>query len=140
MADAATPLPDRRIDWPIFAVLFVLIAAAFVLRALLAANKTPLLADTDDAMRLVMVRDFLNGQNWYDLIQHRLDVPYGASIHWSRLVDLCIATLLVVFHPLAGSSTETIVAYVWPLLLLLFLCLLPGPLLLLLLLAFLVLL
>ena len=126
MADPATALPDRRIDWPIFAILFVLIAAAFVLRALLAANKTPLLADTDDAMRLVMVRDFLDGQNWYDLIQHRLDVPFGASIHWSRLVDLCIATLLVVFHPLAGPSTETIVAYIWPLLLLLGLLLLSA--------------
>ncbi len=108
-----------RLNWPLFAVMFTLIALAFVARAVLGAAKTPLLADTDDAMRLVMVRDFLNGQGWYDLVQHRLDVPFGGSIHWSRLVDVGIAALLTVLRPLAGPMTETVVAYSWPLILLL---------------------
>src|ERR1700751_5814482 len=30
---------------------------------------------TDDAMRLVEVRDLLAGQSWFDLTQHRLDPP-----------------------------------------------------------------
>ena len=42
---------------------------------------------TDDAMRLVQVRDWIGGQGWFDLFQHRLDPP-GASMHWSRVVDV----------------------------------------------------
>ena len=30
---------------------------------------------TDDAMRLVQVRDLIGGQGWFDLFQHRLDPP-----------------------------------------------------------------
>jgi hypothetical protein len=29
-------------------------------------------ADNDDGMRLVEVRDFLNGQGWFDLMQYRM--------------------------------------------------------------------
>ena len=36
---------------------------------------------TDDAMRLVEVRDLIAGQGWFDLMQHRLDPP-GVSMHW----------------------------------------------------------
>jgi hypothetical protein len=38
---------------------------------------------TDDAMRLVEVRDLLAGQAWFDLTQHRLDPPQGSLMHWS---------------------------------------------------------
>ncbi len=43
---------------------------------------------TDDAMRLVEVRDFMAGQSWFDLTQYRLDPPNGVVTHWSRLIDL----------------------------------------------------
>ncbi|HEY1543865.1 MAG TPA: hypothetical protein VGG01_15750, partial [Xanthobacteraceae bacterium] len=33
------------------------------------------LSDTDDAMRLAEVHDFLHGQGWFDLHQARLDPP-----------------------------------------------------------------
>ena len=49
------------------------------------------LGDTDDNMRIMQVRALLHGQGWYDLRQYRLDPPWGANIHWSRLVDLPIA-------------------------------------------------
>jgi hypothetical protein len=39
---------------------------------------------TDDAMRVVEVRDFLGGQNWFNLTQYRLDPPGGVESHWSR--------------------------------------------------------
>src|ERR1700687_3187469 len=45
---------------------------------------------TDDAMRLVEVRDLIAGQGWFDLTQHRLDPP-GVSIHWSRGIDAPLA-------------------------------------------------
>ncbi len=53
------------------------------------------LGDTDDNMRLMQVRALLNGQDWYDLRQYRLNPPEGANIHWSRLVDLPIAGLIL---------------------------------------------
>ncbi len=56
------------------------------------------LGDTDDNMRYLQVRDWLNGQSWWDLSQHRMDPPRGANIHWSRLVDLPIAALMLFFR------------------------------------------
>ena len=62
------------------------------------------LSDTDDNMRFAQVRALLDGQGWYDLRQHRLDPPTGISIHWSRLVDLPIAGLILLIRPLAGGQ------------------------------------
>lgn len=51
----------------------------------------------DDYMRLLEVRDLLNGQSWFDVSQYRMDPPHGASMHWSRLVDLPLAAGFVLF-------------------------------------------
>jgi hypothetical protein len=56
------------------------------------------LSDTDDNIRYVQVKDWLAGQGWYDLSQHRFDPPRGGNIHWSRLVDLPIAGLMLFFR------------------------------------------
>lgn len=56
------------------------------------------LGDTDDNIRYVQVKDWLAGQGWFDLRQYRLDPPGGANIHWSRLVDLPIAALMLFFR------------------------------------------
>ncbi|MBK5263635.1 MAG: hypothetical protein JJE34_00165 [Alphaproteobacteria bacterium] len=56
------------------------------------------LNDTDDNLRFVQVKDWLAGQAWYDLRQYRLNPPYGANIHWSRIVDLPIAALMLFFR------------------------------------------
>ncbi|GGO96261.1 AcrB/AcrD/AcrF family protein [Stakelama pacifica] len=56
------------------------------------------LGDTDDNMRLMQVRGLLSGQGWYDLTQYRLNPPEGFNIHWSRLVDLPIAGLILFFR------------------------------------------
>lgn len=62
------------------------------------------LTDTDDNMRFDQVRDWLAGQGWYDLRQHRMNPPVGFSIHWSRLVDLPLAGLILILKPLVGSA------------------------------------
>jgi len=62
------------------------------------------LGDTDDNMRLAQVRALLAGQDWYDLRQYRLNPPNGFDIHWSRLVDLPIAGLILLFRPFVGLS------------------------------------
>jgi hypothetical protein len=62
------------------------------------------LGDTDDNMRIMQVRAWLAGQSWYDLRQYRLNPPFGADIHWSRLVDLPIAGLKLALAPLVGGA------------------------------------
>ena len=76
------------------------------------------LGDTDDNLRLAEVRALLGGQGWYDLTQHRFDpVHGGANIHWSRLVDLPIAGLILLAKPfVGGAGAERIAVTVAPLL------------------------
>ena len=62
------------------------------------------LGDTDDNMRIMQVRALLHGQGWFDLRQYRMNPPYGANIHWSRLVDLPIAGLILGLRPLLGGA------------------------------------
>lgn len=73
---------------------------------------------TDDAMRLVEVRDLIGGQGWFDLTQHRLDPP-GVPMHWSRVIDAPLAALILMLRPLAGTQgAEAITLILWPTLLL----------------------
>ena len=62
------------------------------------------LPDTDDNMRMMQVRGLLHGQGWFDLRQYRMNPPFGANIHWSRLVDLPIAGLILALRPLLGGA------------------------------------
>jgi hypothetical protein len=61
------------------------------------------LGDTDDNMRIMQVRGLLHGQGWYDLRNYHMNPPYGANIHWSRLVDLPIAGLILALRPFLGG-------------------------------------
>jgi hypothetical protein len=70
---------------------------------------------TDDAMRLVEVRDFLAGQGWFDLTQYRLSPPDGVATHWSRLIDVPLAALIRAGEMLAPSAlAERVAVIVWP--------------------------
>jgi hypothetical protein len=122
-ADAA--LPDR-FNWPVVSAAFAIIAVVLVVKAWLTAGTIPLVNDTDDAMRLVTVRDLLAGQNWLDHLQHRLNTPYGAELHWTHLIDAAIGGIVLALRPLAGGAAETLALYIWPLLLLLALLALCG--------------
>ncbi len=75
------------------------------------------LGDTDDAMRLVQWRAFLEGAGWYDLHIDRVQPPDGLLSHWSRLVDaglLVLYRLFALFLP--HAQAETMMRAVWPLL------------------------
>ncbi len=112
---ASRTAPDLRLVVLIWLVAVVIL----VVRALYGRAGLPFFADTDDAMRMVMVRDFVAGQPWYDLTAHRLNTPFGAEIHWSRLVDLPLAALVMVWTPFVGADTALVAAgYCWPMLLL----------------------
>ena len=68
--------------------------------------------DPDDAMRLVQIRDFLAGQSWFDVSQHRVNPPEGGPMHWSRLVDLPITGVIWLLRPLVGGVLAEIIACV----------------------------
>jgi hypothetical protein len=74
------------------------------------------LGDTDDNMRIMQVRALIHGQGWYDLRNYRMNPPFGANIHWSRLVDLPIAGLILALRPfLGGAAAERWAVAVAPL-------------------------
>jgi hypothetical protein len=76
--------------------------------------------DNDDAMRLVEVRDFLAGQGWFDMMQYRLGLAGGTLMHWSRFIDLPIASLILFFRMfLSPEGAEAAALTVWPLMLVL---------------------
>ncbi|MET0314420.1 MAG: hypothetical protein ABW275_08510, partial [Hansschlegelia sp.] len=96
--------------WAIFAALMAYDGFSNVLNVL----------STDDAMRLAEVRDLLGGQSWWDLTQHRLNPPDGVIMHWSRVIDLPIAAILLVTGRLFQPDVALkVMLTLWPLLLLL---------------------
>eukprot|EP01037_Dinobryon_pediforme_P002513 gene2513-2552_t len=71
--------------------------------------------DTDDAMKLVELRDWLAGQNWFDMTSTRMDPPLGVAMHWSRLYDMPLAALFAVFHLfLDADHSERAMRIVFP--------------------------
>lgn len=73
---------------PVVLVLGVALSFALSWARLVDTWKHDTFVDTDDAMRLVQVRNWLGGQGWFDLVEHRLDPPAGLLMHWSRIVDV----------------------------------------------------
>ncbi|WP_174293251.1 hypothetical protein, partial [Sphingomonas bacterium] len=72
------------------------------------------LPDTDDVMRLQQIRDWLGGQAWDDLTQHRLGA--GVAMHWSRLADLVPGGMIALLLPVIGRHAAEVAAVVaWPL-------------------------
>ena len=75
------------------------------------------LGDTDDNMRMSQVRALIAGQDWFDLRQYKMNPPFGANIHWSRLVDLPLAGIILALRPLVGGRVaEQVAVAVAPLL------------------------
>ena len=66
--------------------------------------------DPDDAMRLQQVRDWLHGQAFWDVSQHRVNPPTGGPMHWSRIVDMPIAALMLLLRPFLGAVTAELAA------------------------------
>lgn len=111
-------LARTKSDLLLWAGIVLLIVIFLILRGQYQASGQPLFSDNDDAMRMVEVRDFLNGQNWFDHTQYRNNTPFGADMHWSRLVDLPIAIIVLLARPFAGPGAEIVAAHIWPMLLL----------------------
>jgi len=110
-ADPA-PAPNLcRRTWLLALVVAIILTAA---RAIadwpqLAILRLP---DNDDLMRLAEVQDWVRGQGFHDLVQHRLGMPPGASMHWSRIADVGPALILRLFSPLVGERAATLIMLV----------------------------
>lgn len=77
-------------------------------------------SDNDSLLRMVQIRDLLAGQGWFDTMQYRMGLDGGFAMHWSRLVDLPIAAIIVAGAWLGGdmAAGETAALIAWPSLLL----------------------
>jgi hypothetical protein len=106
-----------RHKWVEIVLVWAVIAIALAVAALRGGNAP--VVDGDDAMRLVQAMDLFNGQSWFDTIQYRDNAPFGASMHWSRLVDAPLVLLIALFTPFAQEAAPYWAAFVWPLLVLL---------------------
>ncbi len=108
-------LVERRWKW-IVVIVWLVICGWFIFQKWDAIRFFGL-PDTDDNMRMMQVRGLLHGQGWYDLRNYRMNPPFGANIHWSRLVDLPIAGLILGLRPfLGGPAAERWAAAIAPLL------------------------
>ena len=111
-----SPLPDlasgRRLIWTALGVTLIV----SVVLAWHDADLGKALGDTDDAMRLVLVRDLLSGRGWWDQLAPRLQPPLGSYMHWSRLVDGGLAAMTWTFGRfLSPQAAELATRLVWPL-------------------------
>jgi len=100
--------------WLLFGIMNVCIVAIAALR--LAYTDDLLLAlDNDSAMRLVQVRDLMEGQGWFDLNQYRLGADLPVEMHWSRLIDGPMVALILFFDLFADRPVaELAFLVVWP--------------------------
>lgn len=74
------------------------------------------LGDTDDAMRLVLMREVLHGRGWYDQWVARLQPPIGVYLHWSRLLDGALAGVTALLQAvLSPAKAELVTRFAWPL-------------------------
>ena len=115
MEQRVVELLDRH--WKSLLALFYVLLCAYLIWSRWANIQGFVLTDTDDNMRISQVRAWLNdGQGWYDLRQYKLNWPEGANIHWSRLVDLPLAGLILLGRLfLAGPQAEIFAVAVAPL-------------------------
>ncbi|QUL37160.1 hypothetical protein [Erythrobacter sp. JK5] len=108
----------RRNAFPVEFLARVAIAWALVSAVLIAVNWSAIASwrfpDPDDAMRLVQVRDLIDGQGWFDQTQYRSDAPAGGvPMHWSRLVDIPLVLVILALTPFVGAAGAETAALVF---------------------------
>ena len=113
-----SPTPDLS---PWRRMLLVAVAASLIAAIVLivreAGNLPYTLGDTDDAMRLVLMRSLATGTGWWDQNVMRLQPPHGVYMHWSRLIDGGLVAVNALFRlGLSPASAEMATRFTWPLL------------------------
>jgi hypothetical protein len=110
------PAATRGTANPKIVMLMLCAAVAIALGASGIRNGVFDAMSTDDAKRLVEVRDLIAGQGWFGLTQYRLDPP-GLPMHWSRVIDAPLAAMILMLRPFVGmQGAEAATLVLWPLL------------------------
>jgi hypothetical protein len=100
-------------SWPLILVCWIVLVLAWSLPNL--ATLALHTGATDNTMRLLQVRNFLDGAGWFGLHEARLDPPRGLDSHWSRLVDVPIAGLVLLGGLfLDARNAEFFAMVAWP--------------------------
>jgi hypothetical protein len=114
-SEAAPEMNFKRQLWLVVAI-WAAVSAWMIFKAIPTIQQWRF-PDPDDAMRLIQVRDWLAGQSWFDVTQYRVSPPAGGPMHWSRLVDLPIAAVILIARPFVGEhGAETAALVAVPLL------------------------
>jgi hypothetical protein len=112
-----SPSPDLRSGRALVLTALAVSLAAWAIIVLQHPDITTKLGDTDDAMRVTLVRDLLHGRGWYDQLERRLDPPTGVYMHWSRLLDGGLAGMnWLLARALPAPAAEWATRFFWPLL------------------------
>lgn len=113
-----SPTPDLGAPWKM--ALVALVATVVAMIVLVGRDTGSMaygLGDTDDALRMVLVRGLLDGQGWFDQLVMRLQPPQGLQSHWSRLIDGGIAGLIALLRlGMPAAQAEMTARIVWPML------------------------
>jgi hypothetical protein len=115
------PIPDLPDLTPRRRLILLALAVTLVVALILGFRDGPGLkfgyGDTDDATRIVLARQLLNGRGWWDQRELVLQPPVGVYMHWSRLLDGGIAGMERVFSWfLSWGDAEALTRLVWPML------------------------
>jgi hypothetical protein len=108
----------QRLGWQVIAAIGV---GMVVFReiALRGSELALHLGESDDATRLIQVREWLAGRSWFDLHTDRFGLADGMTSHWSRLLDAPIGGLIRFFSLVTDPDrAELLARAAWPLLLL----------------------
>ncbi len=94
---------------------WLIAAAGLLLKSVVMGTLGEIGTDSDDIMRLVQLRDLYQGQGWYDMHQYRMGPDGGTLMHWSRIVDLPILSLIWVCDLVLPYDMAEKIAYtIWP--------------------------
>ena len=121
---------DRHLNMPmiifwgaVFYLLNKMVIRFLIPTAFGSPEELMVLLDNDSVLRFVSIRQWLAGQGWYDMHIERFAPPYGLDLHWSRYVDVGIATFIWAFQPIFGINTaEFLAIIIWPTLFLVGFC------------------
>ncbi len=105
-------LIEKKWSFPAFCLL---IAGLILVKSIFLGEYGRIGPDSDDAMRLAQIRDFLTGgQSWFDTNQYRMGVN-GTDMHWSRLADIPLIILIGLFDIfLPYTTAENLAISIWP--------------------------
>ncbi len=113
--EQAPKIPPARLLLRLALVVAIVFATYYSMDPYWKRVSTWNLADNDDAMRVLQVRDWLAGQAWFDVSQHRLTAHPVSNIHWSRIADLPLALTMLITNLIFGVALgEKIAVFITP--------------------------